>query len=154
MALKGTQKSKTSKTITSITIFLGTLAIGGVANMFWQLLARQTGFEGSTFYVAGAWTIMVIAALVALTIIYLVWPDASPEVIAAKKARDKKIAQDGAATPNFEAALARDKAAREAFMDEDDSDYLIDRTINEDDDYTKVGEAFNSDLARDMRARR
>jgi hypothetical protein len=152
MALKGTKKSTGSKVATCVGIFAGMIGIGGVANMFWQLLARETGFENALAYTIGEWTLYAIAAVAGAAIIYFVWPDATPEQVAAKRASVKRAAV-GPVLPNFDAAVARDKAARDAFMAEDDSDYTV-KIGADDDEYEKVGEMFNSDLARDMRARR
>ena len=151
MALKGKKHSRGTKTAISVVILLGSLAIGEIVNMFWSLAARSFGFEYSTIETVGSCTIFGLAALIAGFIIWMVWPDATPQQQQAKRLAQRAAAAAVKSTPRFDEMLAKDAAARAALMAEEvtpvDSD-----TISR--DWEAVNADFHSPLAQDLRRRR
>jgi len=155
MALKGKKRTTAHKAFIAVITFLGFIGVAGVANFLIAISARRLDLENTSVQDVVAWVLYIGAAVVGLALIWLAWQEPTPEQAAQlAKARADRIADPGAPkTPKFDEAIARDKAARDAFMAESLGDVDDDRAAIEA-DWEAVGRDFTSGLATDLRGRR
>lgn len=154
MALKGTKRSNGAKAFISLIIVVGTVAVGGIIAFMEAMLARLAGVQAGAGQDIVTRIIVIASLVVAAFVIWMVWPDQTPEQAAmAAEAERLAVEKQKTATPRFDEQVARDAAARAAFMAEplDISEEDGDAVAR---DWDAVNADFNSALATDLRRRR